>query len=40
MSDHSFEDPGYENNGAKSFVVVYTIAGLLLIFGLVIGFLW
>lgn len=40
MSDHTFEDPGYEDGGANSFVVVYTIAALLIIFGLVIGFLW
>jgi len=40
MSDHSFENPGYEDGGAKHFVIVYTIAALVVIAGLVAGLLW
>lgn len=40
MSHDDTQDPGYEDNGAKSFVTVFTIAALVIIFGLVGGFLW
>ncbi len=40
MSHETHQDPGYEDGGAKSFVIVFTIIALVVIFGLVSGILW